>query len=201
MNVRALRKECDMDDCGGLISKTWEVIKQGYLEGRESYPALEFHEENFQAFEGNFEKRYNDIIKKFMRPDTKALDSHKQAAIITVSCLESKIINHPLEDDNKISIVPQLIAVNAGLSYMADCLNEVLKREKIEKKIDKYYLPVAMTCDTPYQEIMCRLLYYEQDGGYGISFNVLELADRYFLLEYINLLQYGIEPSQLKRKE
>lgn len=181
----------------GIVDFAWETIKEGYKECSEKYVGLSFDESQLVSFRKLFEEQYNDVMNRFMKEDTSALDAHKQAAILTICCLKAKIIDHKLDNSNQISIVPQMIAVNVGLSYMKNCINETLKKKGINKKVDIYYLPVAIACDTPYQEIMCRILYHEQNEE-DMSFNVLELADRYFLLEYINLLQRGIEPSLLK---
>lgn len=181
----------------GIVESAWKVIEKGYLKYYKQYPELIFHEEKKEDFEKAFQKRYEDVMLRFMQEGTGALDSHKQAAIITIVCLETNIIEHKLSDIETLSIIPQVIAVNAGLSYMRECMNDTLKEKGINKRIDKYYFPVAIACDTPYQEIICRLLYHEQTEP-DMSFNVLELSDRYFLLEYINLLQRGIEPHTLK---
>ncbi len=84
---------------------------------------------------------------------------------------------------------------------MQSYLSERLRKKKISTQVEQYYFPVAFACNTPYGNIMCRILYYEQHKEHGMDFNVLELADRLFLLEYINLLQYGIEPTLLKEKK
>ncbi len=181
----------------GIVDVAWKTIKEGYEESREVYPDLVFNSEKFEEFSVLFRKKYEDIMARFMKKNTEALDAHKQAAILTICCLELNVIQHNLQDADQISIVPQLIAINVGLSYMRNCINDILKKKKIHKKIDNYYLPIAIACDTPYQEIICRILYYEQNEE-DMSFNVLELSDRYFLLEYINLLQRGIEPHLLK---
>lgn len=120
-----------------------------------------------------FQEKYNDVMARFMQTDTGALDAHKQAAILTISCLEANVIEHRLDDSKKISIVPQSTALNVALSYMKRCMNDTLKEKGIAKRIDKYYLPVAIACDTPYQEIMFRLLYHEQTEK-DMTLNVLE---------------------------
>lgn len=181
----------------GIVNMAWKTIQDGYKECHEKYPDLVFHIDKFIEFKNAFEDKYKDVMKRFMQSDTGALDAHKQAAILTISCLESNIIEHNLADSKQLSIVPQFIAINVGLSYMQNCINDTLKEKGIKKRIDKYYFPVAVACDTPYPEIMCRLLYHEQNEK-DMSYNVLELADKYFLLEYINLLQRGIEPYLLK---
>lgn len=134
-----------------------------------------------------------------MTDDTVVLDSHKQAALLTICCLQLNIIEYSEipQDDDELHIIPQMIAVNVGLSYMLQCLNDLLQIKKINKRIERYYFPIALACSTKYEKIMCRILFQEQHEK-DLDFNVLELADRYFLLEYINLLQYRIEPTLLK---
>lgn len=177
------------------IEFVWKAIKSECEKFQNEDPTIKFNDQKHDAFKNLFTDYYDNIMDRFMR-DTTELDSHKQAAIITISCLESNIVEHKVESD-QISIVPQLIAINVGLSYMNDRLNEVLSKKHI-RQIDQYDLPIAIACDTPYIEIMSRMLYYEQHEE-DISFNILELADRYFLLEYINLIQQGIEPDLLKQ--
>lgn len=176
------------------IDFAWKAMKTECERFQEKDSTIIFDEAKFDVFSELFRKQYKDIMNNFMK-DTTELDSHKQAAIITISALRSKAIQHNVEGDN-ISIVPQLIAINVALSYMNDRLNELLSKKKL-KEIEQYRLPVAIACDTPYIEIMSRILYYEQVCE-NMDFNVLELADRYFLLEYINLLEHKIEPFILK---
>lgn len=181
----------------GIIKFAWKEIQSLYEQYRITYPELIFHEEKYELFNNLFNTKYNDIMDRFMKDGTEALDPHKQAALLTICCLESYIIEHELKNTEQLSIIPQLIAIIVGLKYMLDCLNKKLLEKGIIKKIKEYYFPIAIACDTPYIEIMCRLLYHEQNQS-DMSYNVLELADRYFLLEYITLLQRRIEPSLLK---
>ncbi len=154
-----------------------------------------YNKEKEEDFVRLYEKKYDELISKFMK-NTKVLDSHKQAALITITCLESEIIKYRLENNEQFSILPQIIAINIGLSYMMELLNVQLKK-KLYNPIDKYEMPVAIACETPYIEIMSRLLYQAETYSWS-GYNVLDLADRYFLLEYITLLQNGIEPLVLK---
>lgn len=181
----------------GIESFAFEKLQQGYDQYCKSHRQLKFHRDKYEDFCKLFKEKYDDIMKRFMKEGTDALDSHKQAALLTICCLESNIIEHKADDPESISIIPQLIALNVGLEYMLDCLNKKLIRKGIFKKIKEYYFPIAIACETPYIEIMSRILYHEQTET-DMSYNVLELADRYFLLEYINLLQRRIEPSLLK---
>ncbi len=181
----------------GIVNTSWDTIQRCYEEYNQDNPDIIFHAEKKDEYAKLFEKYYIDIINRFMKEGTETLDSHKQAAIITICCLELNIIEHNIDDPNEISIVAQMIAVNAAFIFMTDCMNELLRKKWIKKKIEQYYFPVAIACDTPYYEIICRLLYYEQHEE-DMKFNILELSDRYYLLEYINLLQRGIEPKLLK---
>lgn len=190
MNNKAIKTK-------GIVNRAWETIEDGYNKYHKNYPSLIFHKESQMDFINIFTEKYEEIMHRFMKSETNALDSHKQAALLTISCLEANVIEHDLKNQNQISIIPQIIALNVGLSYMKNCLNDILKEKKIGKSIEKYYLPVAIACNTPYEEIICRILYHEQNEP-DMSFNVLELADKFFLIEYINLLQHGIEPYLLK---
>lgn len=181
-------------NCESIVDVAWQTIEEGYEKYTKQYPNLIFHKENKESFRKLFNEMYENVMDEFMY-DTNALDSHKQAAILTISCLRSNAIEHILDDKTEISIIPQLIAINVGFSYMKNCINDILKENGIKRTITHYYFPVPLACDTPYPEVICRLLYHEQKEGH---FNVLELSDRYFLLEYLNLLQQGIEPCQIK---
>lgn len=187
------------EDIWGLTDKVWETIETQVAQAIKKYPSLIFHDEKKKEFNQKYKEKYNEIMSRFMTQDTKELDSHKQAAIIIICCLQVGVIEYPeiLPDKDEFLLLPQIIAVNVGLSFMQDCLTQRLKEKDIRKKVEQYYFPVAFACDTPYGNIMCRILYYEQIDD-NMGFNVLELSDRLFLLEYINLLQYGIDPTYLK---
>lgn len=181
----------------GIIKETWPIIIKSYQIYKKNYPSLIFHDDKQEQFSKLFQKSYYDVIQKFMTEETKTLDAHKQAALLTICFLQLNIIEHPLENTNEISIIPQMIALDISFTYMLKCLNDSLQKHGIKKKVERYYMPVATACDTPYPEIICRILYYEQNDA-DMGFNILELSDRYFLIEYINLLQHGIEPHLLK---
>ncbi len=183
----------------GVIDQAWAFIIEAYEKYKNNYSTLIFHDDKKEQFNQSFQEGYKEVMDRYMMEETSILDSHKQAALLVICFLKQNIIEHTLDSGDKISIVPQMIAVSLGLAYMLECLNIRLKEHGINKKIERYYMPVATACDTPYPEILCRILYQEQHQM-GMSFNVLELSDKFFLLEYINLLQYGIEPHLLKEK-
>lgn len=196
-----------MTETWSLTDKIWEVIGENSEQMKRQYPSLVFHGDKKEEFDREFKRQYKETMSRFMTDSTKELDSHKQAAIIIICCLKIGVVEYPEDapehnaDRETISLVPQIIAVNTGLSFMQSYLSERLREKKIPTKVEQYYFPVAFACNTPYGNSMCRILYYEQHKEHGMDFNVLELADRLFLLEYINLLQYGIEPTLLKEKK
>lgn len=182
-----------------ITNSVWRVITKSYEDYRSVYSELIFHDDMKEQFDVLYKEKYMEIKKRFMTDETNELDSHKQAAILTICCLKLNIIECPeavQSDAGNLHILPQIIAINVGLSYMLKCLNDLLQEKKVKRQIKQYYFPVAFACDTPYEKIICRILYLEQHES-DMAFNVLELADTYFLLEYINLLQHGIEPSIL----
>ncbi len=196
-----------MTQTWGLTDKIWEVIGSQAQSLKNQFPSLVFHDEKKKEFDQEYKRQYNEIMSNFMTDDTNELDSHKQAAIIIICCLKVGVIEYSEElidttiNNDEIRLLPEIIAVNTGLSFMQDWLAKRLEEKNIKTKVERYYFPIAFACDTPYGNIMCRILSYEKNEEYNMHFNVLELSDRLFLLEYINLLQYGIRPSQLKEKK
>lgn len=163
---------------------------------------LSVDESRKSAFSERFWQNYDMIENEFMTKETKALDAHKQAAVSVISMLESGIITYETNIDNRICIAPYAAALTVGLSYLCDRMNEILG--DIEKKPITLYLPMALACDTPYFDIMCRMLYYEDPNSDGpkpmppTSYNILEWADRFFMIEYITLLENGLNPYKVK---
>ncbi len=186
-----------------ITESIWHTISDAYENYKNTCPELIFHNDRKEQFNSLYKKKYTNVMERFMTDGTNELDSHKQAALITICCLQLNIIEYskpPADNNDELHIIPQIIAIGVGLSYMLQCLNDLLRVQKIKKQIERYYFPVALACNTPYEKIICRILYLEQHED-DMDFNVLELADRYFLLEYLNLLQQGIEPSLLKEIE
>lgn len=79
---------------------------------------------------------------------------------------------------------------------MQDRLNKKLV-DKGENPIGKIWMQDALSCDTPYFEILCRNLFYaKSDAGWNI--NPLDMAEKLFILEYVTLEKNGIDPHILK---
>ena len=186
-----------------LIEKVWDSLNSicNQLKGKTS---ILFREEAYSEFEKHFIYCYDTFLHDFMTEETEELDEHKQAAVIVISAIKSNAIQQSVES-NEIALAPYAIALNVGLSFLLDRINERLLAVGKEK-IEVFQLPCPIACNTPYFESLCRVLYYENSNegksgiSYSMSLNMVELADRFFLLEYILLLNNGINPLILKNK-
>lgn len=186
-----------------LKEAAWETVLEDYKRNKELYEKSKkviFHEDKKQVFFNCFNKQ-EQICRQFMKESTKELDSHKLAAILTISLLESNVWEHIESNDGEISIVPEYVAVTVALGYMQNILNDYLEKLDVSTRIDNYIFPIPLVCDTPYIEIICRTLYYENNPKFkNWQLNIMELSEKYYLLEYITLLHYGIDPLELKEK-
>ena len=130
-----------------------------------------------------------------MKDSVYNLDRHKVAAIAIVTILNLDIIKPAKDiDDEMLFIGKELVATEVALSVMCELLNDKLNAIGYQKKIDAYYMPEAMSCNTPYILIFVRNLIYAKND---YMLNPLDLAEKLFLLETISLLKYGINPNLL----
>lgn len=190
-----------------VIGKVWDALKLT-CEQIDGKFGVSFHEENYSKFAEFFEKYYNLLLDQFMTNHTTELDEHKQAAVIVISAIESNAIQQSTVEDN-ITLAPYAVALNVGLSFLLDRINEKIQKRlgmNEKKTINEFYLPYPLACDTPYFESLCRILYFENGGtekegiDYPMKFNIVEWADRFFLLEFILLQQNKINPWQLREE-
>ena len=189
-----------------LMDAAWVALKEQtkFFEGK--YEGISFVDTKKERFCEEYKNIYEEFKKNYMgqtsSEERNELDPHKQAAILVISSLKVGAVQHKV-NEGEISILPQLVAINVALSFMNDELNKRLEEKNICVTIKQYKLPIAIACDTPYAEVMARILYREQYNDeikdiVKANFNLLELAENFYLLEYINLLQYGIEPELLR---
>jgi len=160
------------------------------------------------------------------------LDRHKMAAILLKAILLSKplIASKEILKDH-IFVGNEYLAIEVALSYLNTefetllLMNKVLDeyKEARQKLIDSgeysdiknayILLPKAMSCSTPYLNIVARNFWYTSDSFREIadrddkfdkdlvrelSVNVLDYSDRFFLLEQISLYKCGIDPKSLQ---
>lgn len=186
-----------IDDLYPIINETWATLKKSCLGYARKDPYIEFDEDGFNRFREQFESLYASILKKYMVSSVTELDRHKLAAIMIISSINAETISYRLDKipPKTIFIGGEMIAVEVALSWMIEGLNSALKEKGVRVKIDKYVMPTAFACSTPYFEIFCRNLLYAQKD---YVLNPLDISDKLFLLEYITLLENHIDPTILK---
>lgn len=170
----------------------WELLDQQYEGIAKHDKNFIFNKDKYDEFHIFFEQYYLEIKTKYMSKDVEYLDRHKVAAILIIAVLKNDVINYR-NIDNNIFIGAELLSVKAALAYMLEKLNE--KLSIFNKKIDEVKFPEAISCDTPYIEIICRNLFYSKRD---FELNPLDLSEKLFLLEQIWLLNEGIDPRMLK---
>lgn len=182
------------------IERTWNKLK----EECNKWDSLQIKsdDDSFKVYSSCFEKQYKMIKDNFMSEDTKVLDAHKQAALVVGCVLETQIIEQSSTDaEDQIPIGPYVVALNVALSLLEDDIKSRLCVDSYSDKQISINMPIPFACNTPYFEIMCRLLYHEDTAQNkntpwkDLRYNVLEWADRFYLLEYITILTAGINPS------
>ncbi len=177
----------------------WSALENAYTiwSRKDDGNTLSFHPERKAEFLELFDGYYETIKGQFMTLATKGLDAHKQAAIMVISVLEANIFEQS-KMEGKVSLGVQAIVLDVALSYLEKSINGKLKEIGIHAI--RLELPMALACETSYFNILRRILYYEnnENGSYEMKYNIIEWADRFFLLEYIVLLKNGIDPQIVK---
>lgn len=181
------------------IEKSWDLLGKTVQMMQSKIADIEFDDKAKSTYDANFRRLYELIQKEYMKNDVKNLDRHKVASIIIISILKSNAIVYKKEiRDDKRFFGEYLIAVSVGIAYMQDRLNSKLI-DKGQNTITKIWLPDAISCDTPYFEILCRNLYYSENSSeWGL--NPLELSEKLFILEYVTLEKNNIDPHILKEE-
>lgn len=184
-----------------VIERTWDALRVACNQ-LSTKGNISFREEAYSQYKERFTSYYKLFLNQFMTEETKELDEHKQTSIIVISAVESNAIQQSIQD-GEISLAPYAVALQVGLSFLLDRINEKLKIAD-ESAIEEFQLPFPLACNTPYFESLCRMLYYEDSGvkkagiDYPMTFNIVDWSDRFFLLEYILLLKKKINPWVLR---
>lgn len=208
----------------GYCEKVKKIVKGSDI-------TFELDDEKKAYYISNFEATYNYILSKFMDNRSEKLDRHKQAAIAIYLLLENPLIKKSddiaiteikqLQDGtNPVFIGNEVLALSAGLQLLKTLLNaEINEVEDVKKKesnrISNFFMPTPYYCDTPYFEIVCRNLYFQQKyiehyfnteqlrhtDQYMIkkALFILDFANTLYLFEYLTLIKNDIDPLCLKK--
>lgn len=176
------------------IKYVWNVLN-GAIEAisdDDKTNSLVIRSKDFDFFKKTFNDLYSQIMKGYMQKGVDNLDRHKVAAIIIVSIIKTVDIDYKNLPKSNVFWGIETVAVNIGLNFMCGELNEILKSNGYDGKVEKYDMPNAICCDTCFEDIMIRNLVYSEDNKeWGL--NPLSLAENLFLLEYITIIQKGID--------
>ena len=152
---------------------------------------INFYYEKKDAYIESVIDRYKAYKKDYLQEDVEYLDRHKMAAILVVCGIEHQIVDSGETgreiDKGKIDICCQKILLMAAFDYLLEIMN--LKIENADtnlNKINKISFPKAFTCQTKFIDILSRTLFYAEKK---YVLNEMELAEKFFLLEYISILK------------
>ncbi|MCI9416332.1 MAG: hypothetical protein HFI82_02805 [Eubacterium sp.] len=183
-----------------LKANIWNNVEEQAKFIIDKYPDnFKYNFECEKNFHNAFDRYYNTIKENVMYDNVQELDRHKLSAIIICSIIQSNPLQviSDYEKDRYVFDGNEKIAVNIGLSYMHSSLKELLQRRPDEAaKFSDFIFPIAFMCKTDYISILCRNLCYAKKY---YELNPVDLANTLFLIEYITLLQIGINPETMKQ--
>lgn len=186
------------DSMKPLLEEIWRLVALGADSVVDK--SISFQKEKYGEFVKCFENIYGNILTNYMYSDVKALDRHKVAAILIIALIEVEPLEIENLPHNKIFLGNENLALQIGLSYMQNELNDVLQEREIKRKISQYNMPMPISCGTSYINVMGRNLYLSKTVDEW-KLNPLELSERLFLVEYITLIGEGINPYELKENK
>lgn len=178
-----------------LIESAYEALKTTFERHKKRVKDIEFNDD-FDKFELYFNEEYDGFCKKHMKQKAKSLDRHKVAAIIVVAAMRAQLISSKeIAKSGYLNLITEKIITEVAFAWIKNELNLKISKNDPSLKVDSLSMPEAFSCDTPYFYIFCRNLYYSYNDNY---LNVLELAEKLFLIEYIVVKEHKIPISYLK---
>lgn len=174
-----------------LLAKTKERVEELSSKGVK----ICINENAMSCAEEKFKEFYDKFMDDHMCDQVECLDRHKVAAIFIKTIIDEKIIISEIKErKNYMSVASEMIATEIALSWMMSELNEILVQHSLNK-IERYSMPIAFACSTPYFEVFCRNLH---NASESYCVNPIDIADKFFLLEYITLLENNIPCDKIR---
>lgn len=149
----------------------------------------------FELFCSEYEILHKYYSKKYMHPNSKGLDTHKEISTIVIALLKVKILK--TLDKTYYETSDHKYAFNERLAFYVGCgilksaiicdykQNNKLSPEEIDYSC-KTIQEVLLLPNTSYQNYKSNVItefYYTSREG---SYNFLGLADKFFWIEYFN---------------
>lgn len=181
----------------GIKKQVWEMfISVGeQMMKEDSDIVLNYAAE--QYFSNSFDILYKYTKKEYMRDSVVYLDRHKVAAIVIIAFARANVLGYGKHLDGSMFWGNYKLAISVGLSYMLDMFNNELRENGNNITIKKYIMPEVLMDNIPYIDVLARNIYITELEGKS-EVNVLNLAEKLYLLEYITMEKYGISPIDLK---
>lgn len=179
-----------MDDTPKYV---WSSLKNYYDKKIKIHnPEVILDTTKYDDFIKYFKDEYNKILNDFMLKNVETLDRHKKTAILIAGLIENKVLVS--NEEHKRFIGLEQTALLVGLSYMKQEVNHLLT-EKGESKIEHFFFPQPMSCDTSYFDILTRDLYFQNHNDNSVY--ILLLSHILFQIEYLTLIIENIDPQLL----
>ena len=177
-----------------IVNAFWNNLKKTVSFYQENDKDIVFNQDKYDEFKKSFENSYDFVKEKYMKSSVRALDRHKVAAVMIVAALNSNVVSYKKTlGEKKHFLGEEMFSTEVALNWMLDALNKKLGELGVNE-VQAYHMPKAFACETPYFDIFCRNLYYAEK--YYVL-NPMDIAEKLYLLEYITILQNGIDPVNL----
>lgn len=182
------------------MKETIELIWDKVLEESEKIAKdnndIIMYYDSYEVFESNFYYFDKLIRENFMKKPDEHLDRHKVAAVIICALVNNDILGIKADAKSKyegeIFLANEKIAFNIALSYMYEELLIAFTEKKVpyESVFKEYVFPNPYSCDTNYDLVLCRDLYYAKTY---FKLDPLSIANMLFLIEDYSFQAYGIK--------
>lgn len=184
----------------------WDALERERARLNSSQLPLVLNEEMKENYINRCDTVYKTYKERFMQPSVRNLDRHKVAAILVVEGASLNLICLDKDDGGKIFLGTERVLLTCALAYLLDQFNFLLDGGGVEgaakadfPRMAEFRQPGAFACDTKYVDIMSRNLHYtlphlklfESESALDVHLNVVrELAEKFFLLEYISIAEF-----------
>lgn len=170
-----------IDSYWKLVSAYCDVLKKSGCDVTFDTTKCELYKKTVEHHYKEYKEKYMDVAA------VEHLDRHKIAAVFVASGLECDIIKQSDSvKEGSIYIGAQKILLLAAFDYLLAKMNEILKKNNsFLKPMETMHFPNPWSCETNYVDVFSRSLYYEKRESGKV--NIMELAEKFFLLEYISI--------------
>lgn len=171
------------------IKSFWDLLEEYCTILNDKGFQIVLHKEKYEEYKKAVQSRYEKYKTDYMVVSkVENLDRHKTAAILVTQGLDQHIIGTSNKvKDGQIDIGAQKVLLLCAFDYMLAMINYIIReRNSSLEPIKSFCYPQAWACKTNYIDIISRSLYYAQKD---YKLNDMELAEKFFLLEYITVLK------------